>query len=59
MAMGFYNTLQSLGFFVGGAVGGALMKSGGAQVLFGVCGLATLVWLLVAWFMEPIEAPTR
>ena len=59
MAMGFYNTLQSLGFFVGGAVGGALMKSGGAQVLFGVCGVATLVWLLVAWFMEPIEAPTR
>jgi MFS family permease len=59
MAMGFYNTLQSLGFFVGGAAGGALMKSGGAQVLFAVCGLATLVWLLVAWFMEPIEAPAR
>jgi MFS family permease len=59
MAMGFYNTLQSLGFFVGGAAGGALMKAGGAQVLFGVCGLVTLVWLLVAWFMEPIEAPAR
>jgi len=58
-AMGFYNTLQSLGFFAGGAAGGALMKAGGAQVLFGVCGLATLVWLLVAWFMEPIEAPAR
>jgi MFS family permease len=59
MAMGFYNTLQSLGFFVGGAAGGALMKAGGAQILFGVCGLATLGWLLVAWFMEPIEAPAR
>ena len=58
-AMGFYNTLQSLGFFAGGAAGGALMKAGGAQVLFGVCGLATLVWLLVAWFMAPIEAPAR
>ena len=58
-AMGFYNTLQSLGFFTGGAVGGILMKAGGAQVLFGACGLATLVWLLVAWFMEPIEAPAR
>ena len=58
-AMGFYNTLQSLGFFAGGAVGGALMKAGGATVLFGVCGLATLIWLLVAWFMEPIEAPAR
>ena len=58
-AMGFYNTLQSLGFFAGGAVGGVLMKAGGAPVLFGVCGLATLIWLLVAWFMEPIEAPVR
>jgi MFS family permease len=58
-AMGFYNTLQSLGFFAGGAVGGVLMKAGGAPVLFGVCGLATLIWLLVAWFMEPIEAPAR
>jgi MFS family permease len=58
-AMGFYNTLQSLGFFVGGAAGGALMKAGGAQVLFVVCGLATLVWLLLAWFMDPIEAPAR
>jgi predicted MFS family arabinose efflux permease len=58
-AMGFYNTLQSLGFFAGGAVGGVLMKTGGAPVLFGVCGLATLIWLLVAWFMEPIEAPAR
>jgi MFS family permease len=59
MAMGFYNTLQSLGFFAGGAAGGALMKAGGAQVLFGVCGLATLIWLLLAWFMEPIEATAR
>ncbi len=58
-AMGFYNTLQSLGFFAGGAVGGALMKAGGAPVLFGVCGLATLIWLFVAWFMDPIEAPAR
>ena len=59
MAMGFYNTLQSLGFFAGGAAGGVLMKVGGAQVLFGVCGLATLLWLLLAWFMEPIEAPVH
>ncbi len=58
-AMGFYNTLQSLGFFAGGAVGGVLMKAGGAPVLFGVCGLATLIWLLVAGFMEPIEEPAR
>lgn len=58
-AMGFYNTLQSLGFFAGGAAGGSLMKAGGPSLLFGICGAATLVWLLVAWFMKPIEASAR
>ncbi len=55
-AMGFYNTLQSLGFFAGGAVGGWLMKTSGAQGLFWVCGLATIGWLLLAWPMKPIDA---
>ena len=50
-AMGVYNTLQSLGFFVGGMGGGWLIKHGGAHSLFGVCaGLMTL-WLGLAWSM--------
>lgn len=53
-AMGVYNTLQSLGFFAGGVLGGWLMKHVGAQGLFASCGAAMLLWLVVAW---PMRAP--
>ncbi len=53
-ALGVYNSLQSLGFFAGGALGGWLVKGYGAQTLFGVCALAMLAWLVVAW---PMQAP--
>ena len=53
-AMGVYNTLQSLGFFAGGVMGGWLMKHGGASLLFSVCAGLMLLWLLVAW---PMRAP--
>lgn len=55
-AMGVYNTLQSLGFFVGGLGGGWLVKSWGSPVLFLCCGVVMLVWLLVAW---PMQMPGR
>ncbi|MDB5869682.1 MAG: major facilitator superfamily 1 [Polaromonas sp.] len=55
-ALGVYNTLQSLGFFAGGAVGGWLTKMHGAQGLFMVCGGLMLLWLAVAW---PMKAPGR
>jgi MFS family permease len=55
-ALGVYNTLQSLGFFVGGLVGGLLVKVYGPQGLFGVCAGATLLWLAVAW---PMRAPAK
>lgn len=53
-ALGVYNSLQSLGFFTGGAVGGWLLKGSGVQGLFVACAAATLAWLLVAW---PMQAP--
>jgi len=53
-ALGVYNTLQSVGFFVGGAVGGWLARAHGPQGLFAACAVATLVWLVVAW---PMQAP--
>ena len=53
-ALGVYNSLQSLGFFAGGALGGWLVKAYGPQMLFGVCALAMLAWLVVAW---PMQAP--
>ena len=55
-ALGVYNTLQSLGFFAGGAVGGWLTKHHGPQGLFMVCGGLMLLWLVLAW---PMKAPGR
>jgi MFS family permease len=53
-ALGVYNTLQSLGFFAGGAVGGWLAKNVGWGGLFGTCAALMLLWLVVAW---PMRAP--
>jgi predicted MFS family arabinose efflux permease len=50
-AMGIYNTLQSLGLFAGGAMGGQLVKSYGTQALFFSCAALMLVWVAVAWGM--------
>ncbi|NBS47659.1 MAG: MFS transporter [Betaproteobacteria bacterium] len=58
-ALGFYNTLQSLGFFAGGAAGGWLMRDFGASGLFVACGVAMGLWLLIAWPMAAIDAPAR
>lgn len=55
-ALGVYNTLQSLGFFAGGALGGWLVHAHGPSGLFVVCAAAALLWLLVAW---PMSAPAR
>ena len=51
-----YNTLQSLGFFVGGLAGGWVVKSWGSPVLFLSCGVAMLLWLLLAL---PMQNPVR
>jgi MFS family permease len=53
-ALGVYNTLQSLGFFAGGAVGGWLAKNVGMTGLFAACAALMLIWLAVAW---PMRAP--
>ncbi len=55
-ALGVYNTLQSLGFFVGGAAGGWLVKSQGVPALFIACAAGMGLWLLLAW---PMVAPGR
>ncbi|AEG91266.1 MFS transporter [Ramlibacter tataouinensis] len=56
-ALGVYNTLQSLGFFAGGAVGGWLAKNVGMQGLFAACAGLMLLWLAVAWPMRAPAAP--
>ncbi len=55
-ALGVYNTLQSLGFFAGGAAGGWLVKTQGVPALFIACAVGMGLWLLLAW---PMVAPGR
>ncbi|MGZ5181430.1 MAG: MFS transporter [Ramlibacter sp.] len=55
-ALGVYNTLQSLGLFAGGAVGGWLAKHVGVAGVFAACAALMVLWLVVAW---PMRAPGR
>jgi MFS family permease len=55
-ALGVYNTLQSIGFFVGGAAGGWLLKHLGYTGLFWSCAAGMVLWLAVAW---PMRAPSH
>lgn len=55
-ALGVYNTLQSVGFFVGGVAGGWLVKNTGVDGLFVACALGMVLWLLVAWPMAAMPA---
>jgi len=48
-ALGVYNTLQSLGIFAGGAIGGLLIKNVGASGVFTASAALMLAWLGVAW----------
>lgn len=48
-ALGVYNTLQSLGLFAGGALGGLLLKTGGATTVFAATAVLSLMWLLLGW----------
>ena len=55
-ALGVYNTLQSLGIFAGGAMGGWLVKRSGAHGVFLASGLLMLVWLVVAWHTRYVRS---
>ncbi len=52
-ALGVYNTVQSLGFFLGGFGGGWLAKHYGFDALFAGCFVLMAIWLVAAWGMKP------
>jgi MFS family permease len=51
-AIGVYNTSQSLGVFVGGALGGYLSHVYGFSSVFIFCGVMMFLWLLLAFSMQ-------
>ena len=53
--LGVYNTLQSLGIFAGGAMGGVLSRAIGLQGLFLVCAVLMAIWFVVSWPMNFIS----
>jgi MFS family permease len=55
-AIGVYNTFQSLGFFVGGAMGGLLSSYFGASAVFMFGAGLIGVWLILAFRMKPLAA---
>jgi MFS family permease len=59
-AVGIYGSVQSLGTFVGAAVGGLISQRLGASWVFGFCAAVTLLWLAVAAGMRgPQPGATR
>lgn len=52
-ALGVYNTLQSLGLFLGGVLGGFLAQRFGPAMVHAVCAVIALLWLLLALSMTP------
>ena len=57
-AMGVYNTLQSVGLFVGGASGGLLFQHYGFASIFAFCCVLMGVWLLIA-LCSPAPNPVK
>jgi MFS family permease len=59
-AMGLYSSLQFLGIFIGGIVGGLAHQHGGSTAVFVLTALLALIWLLVAAGMaRPSFVTTR
>src|SRR5688572_16572034 len=56
VAIGMYNTTQTLGVFFGGMVGGWVAKYYGTTAVFGVCTALVVIWLLLALGMRPMPA---
>ena len=52
-ALGVYNTTQSIGLFLGGVVGGWLLKHHGAHAVQWFCAALGLTWLVLAATMKP------
>jgi MFS family permease len=54
VAIGIYNTTQTLGVFFGGLLGGWLAKNFGAGAVFATCAVLCVLWLVFAAGMQPV-----
>jgi predicted MFS family arabinose efflux permease len=54
LALGIYNTTQSLGLFSGGLLGGILAGALGPQAVYWVCAGAIAVWGIISFGLNEI-----
>lgn len=59
LAIGLYNTTQTLGVFFGGWIGGAVAKHYGPYAVFGMSAALALAWFVVALGMRPPAPPVN
>jgi predicted MFS family arabinose efflux permease len=59
VAIGVYNTTQTLGVFVGGLFGGWMARHHGAGGVFMACALLCGLWLAIAAGMRPLGRPVN
>ena len=55
-ALGVYNTMQALGLFAGGALGGIILKLWDTRAVFFACSALLLVWLIIASGLKTIPS---
>lgn len=58
-ALGVYNTLQAIGLFCGGAIGGWLKQHMDASSVFIVSAIMTMLWLIIAINMPAIAKRSK
>ncbi len=59
LALGVYNTTQSVGVFIGGACGGWLYSIFGTHGVYVFCGALMVLWIIVAWNMNTPSGRTE
>lgn len=52
-AMGIYSSMQFLGAFIGGSLGGWILSTSGSATLFVGLGLLMIFWALIIWRSSP------
>ena len=57
LALGIYNTTQSLGLFTGGLMGGAMAKAFGPSAVYWACGAAIVIWGIISFGL--VECPRK
>jgi MFS family permease len=59
VAIGVYNTTQTIGVFIGGVLGGWVAEHYGARAVFATCALLSVLWLVGALGMRPPGRPVN